>query len=81
VIELTDESVRAYILTCGGRVTVSALKESFNKKVKEYNKLHKETTAAGGGGAGSKKLVEILLRLTTTEDDPLLGKVLRLKSD
>ena len=81
MIELTDESVRAYITNLGGRVTVAALKESYNKKVKEYNKLHKDAVGGGGGGAGSKRLVEILLRLTTTEEDPLLGKVLRLKND
>lgn len=47
--------------------------------MKEYNKAATAQGGASGGGSGSKKLVEILLRLTTTEDDPLLGKVLRLK--
>ncbi len=73
--ELSEESVRAFIASLGGRVTVAVLKESFKAAVAQYNKTHR---APGDDKPGGRLLLEVVKRLTVTEEDPVMGKVLRL---
>lgn len=72
-LSLSEESVRAYFESLGGRVTIRAMKEAFKTTIFEHKKIH-------GDNSGRDMLLDIVKRLTKTVSDPVLGDVLVLKS-
>ena len=72
-LALSEESVRGYFESMGGRMTILALKETFMATIKARNQAH-------GDKLGSALLLDIVKRLTKTVPDPVLGDMLVLKS-
>ena len=54
-------------------------RQTFKAKVNLYNKQHR--VAGGEERPGSKLFLEVVKRLTVAEEDPVLGRVLRLKGE
>ena len=76
-LSLTEESVRAYFMSLGGRITIGSLKEAFKSCVSAYNKAYKKNDP--NGKAGAALLIEIVKKITVTVQDPVQGHVLALK--